>query len=92
MNRTLDNCNMEKIYGDLFQALTVKILEIKDTPIKDISENTFQGAISDGMKVRHDLFSLNNTIGCRNSKTDNQNQIFLQLFDFLKNQLMAGLK
>ena len=47
---------MEKIYGDLFQALTVKILEIKDTPIKDISENTFMGAIADGMKVRNNVF------------------------------------
>ena len=49
---TIDNCNMEKIYGDLFQSLTVKILEIKDTPIKDISENTFEGVIASGMKVR----------------------------------------
>ena len=56
MYQTLDNCNMEKIYGDLFQALTVKILEIKDTPIKDISENTFMGAIADGMKVRNNVF------------------------------------
>ena len=50
---TIDNCNMEKIYGDLFQLLTVKILEIKDTPIKDISENTFDGVIADGMEVRY---------------------------------------
>ena len=43
---------MEKIYGDLFHSLTVKILEIKDTPIKDISENTFEGVIANGMEVR----------------------------------------
>ena len=43
---------MEKIYGDLFHSLTVKILEIKDTPIKDISENTFEGVIASGMEVR----------------------------------------
>ena len=42
---------MEKIYGDLFQMLTVKILQIHDTPIKDISSNTFDGVIANGMKV-----------------------------------------
>ena len=49
---TIENCNMKKIYGNLFQQLTIKILEIKDTPIKDISENTFDGVIADGIEVR----------------------------------------
>jgi hypothetical protein len=42
---------MEKLYGDLFQMLTVKILKIIDTPIKDVSDNTFDGIIADGMEV-----------------------------------------
>merc|ERR1712172_365545 len=50
---TIDNCNMEKIYGDLYNSLTVKILNIKDTPIKDISENTFEGVIANGMEELH---------------------------------------
>lgn len=49
---TLEDCNMEKMYGDLFQALTVKRLYIKDTPIKDISDNTFDGIIADGLEAR----------------------------------------
>lgn len=49
---TIENCNMEKIYGDLFQMLSVKILEIRDTPIKDISNNVFDGVIADQMQVR----------------------------------------
>lgn len=48
---TIENCNMEKVYGDLFQMLTVRILEIHDTPIKDISDNTFNGVIANGLKV-----------------------------------------
>ena len=48
---TIENCNIEKLYGNLFQLLTVKILEIKDTPIKDISDHTFDGVIADGMEV-----------------------------------------
>lgn len=42
---------MEKLYGDIFQSLTVKILLIKDTPIKDISDNTFDGVIADNLEV-----------------------------------------
>ena len=45
---------MEKVYGDLFQMLTVRILEIHDTPIKDISDNTFNGVIANGLKVSQD--------------------------------------
>ena len=51
---TIENCNMEKVYGDLFQMLTVRILEIHDTPIKDISDNTFNGVIANGLKVSQD--------------------------------------
>ena len=32
--------------------LSVKILEIRDTPIKDISNNVFDGVIADQMQVR----------------------------------------
>jgi hypothetical protein len=49
---------MEKIYGDLFHSLTVKILKIKDTPIKDISENTFEGVIANGMEVRPSFYNI----------------------------------
>ena len=31
----ISNCNMEKLYGDIFQKpFTIKILKIEDTPIK----------------------------------------------------------
>ncbi len=50
----IENCNMAKVYGDLFQMLTVRILEIHDTPIKDISDNTFNGVIANGLKVSQD--------------------------------------
>jgi hypothetical protein len=33
----ISNCNMEKLYGDIFQKpFTIKILKIEDTPIKVI--------------------------------------------------------
>ncbi len=49
---TIRSCNMEKIYGDLFEALTVKVLEIEDTPIKDISDHTFDGIIAESLEVK----------------------------------------
>lgn len=39
----ISNCNMEKLYGTVFNHLTVKILVIENTPIKDISDNTLNG-------------------------------------------------
>lgn len=39
----ISNCNIEKLYGSVFNHLTVKVLEIVDTPIKDISDNTLNG-------------------------------------------------
>ncbi|QQP53125.1 Chaoptinlike, partial [Caligus rogercresseyi] len=32
---------MERLFGNLFKPLTVRILKIADTPIKDISDGTF---------------------------------------------------
>ncbi|CAB4065927.1 unnamed protein product [Lepeophtheirus salmonis] len=37
----INNCNIEKLYGNLFKPLTIRILKIFDTPIKDISDGTF---------------------------------------------------
>ena len=37
----ISNCNIEKLYGDIFTPLTLTKLWIEDTPIKDISDNTF---------------------------------------------------
>ena len=37
----ISNCNIEKLYGDIFTPLTLTNLWIEDTPIKDISDNTF---------------------------------------------------
>ncbi|CAB4054677.1 unnamed protein product [Lepeophtheirus salmonis] len=37
----ISNCNIEKLYGSLFKLLTIRILKIHDTPIKDISDGTF---------------------------------------------------
>ena len=54
---TIENCNIEKLYGSLFQLLSVRILEIKDTPIKDISDHTFDGVIGDAMEVSTYVFS-----------------------------------
>ena len=39
-NLTITNCNIERLFGDVFKSLTVKKLHIVDTPIKDISDNT----------------------------------------------------
>ena len=49
---TIEDCNIEKIYGDIFHLLTVRVLSIKDTPIKDISDHTFDGVIAESMEVR----------------------------------------
>ena len=53
---SIENCNIEKVYGDLFRMLSVKILEISDTPIKDISDNTFDGVIANGLKVSLNIY------------------------------------
>ncbi len=46
---TIDGCNFEKLYGDVFKGLTVKKMIVRDTPIKDISDNTLND-LADTMK------------------------------------------
>ena len=48
----ISECNMEKLYGDIFKHKTIKILHIRDTPIKDISDNTFDG-LADSLEELH---------------------------------------
>ena len=43
---------MEKLYGSLMKPLTVKKLFIEDTPIKDISDNTFD-SVAELMEELH---------------------------------------
>jgi len=39
------NCNVEKLYGSLFKPLSAKKLTLEDTPVKDISDGTFDEAV-----------------------------------------------
>eukprot|EP00095_Tigriopus_kingsejongensis_P011359 maker-scaffold444_size168727-snap-gene-0.34 protein:Tk11359 transcript:maker-scaffold444_size168727-snap-gene-0.34-mRNA-1 annotation:"Chaoptin" len=45
----ITNCNIEKMYGNIFTPLTLQVLRIEDTPIRDISDGTFDG-ISGSLK------------------------------------------
>ena len=38
----ISECNMEKLYGDIFKHKTIKVMRIEDTPIKDIREVTIE--------------------------------------------------
>lgn len=39
----ISNCNIEKLYGNIFIPLTLQVLWVIDTPIRDISDGTFDG-------------------------------------------------
>ena len=43
---------MEKLYGEIFKHKTVRVLHIRDTPIKDISDNTFD-SLKDSLEELH---------------------------------------
>lgn len=40
-NLTIINCNIEKLYGDVFRTIEVTKLVIEDTPIREIANDTF---------------------------------------------------
>jgi len=42
-NLTIVNCNVEKLYGDIFRTNKITKLVIKDTPIREIRNDTFIG-------------------------------------------------
>jgi Leucine-rich repeat (LRR) protein len=42
---TIRSCNIEKVYGDIFRPLSVRILRLEDTPIKDIADGTFEAGV-----------------------------------------------
>ena len=42
-NLTITNCNMERLYGDVFRSNNIVKIIIRDTPIRDIANDTFIG-------------------------------------------------
>ena len=40
-NMTIINCNIEKLYGDVFRTNEVTKIVIEDTPIREIANDTF---------------------------------------------------
>ena len=42
-NLTITNCNMERLFGDVFRANNIGKIIIKDTPIREIANDTFAG-------------------------------------------------
>ena len=42
-NLTITNCNIERLYGDVFRSSNIVKIIIEDTPIRDIADDTFIG-------------------------------------------------
>ena len=49
----ISNCNIERLYGNAFRPLSVKHLIIKDTPVKDISDGTFDAHLGETVEELH---------------------------------------
>ena len=42
-NLTITNCNIERLFGDVFRANNIAKIIVIDTPIRDIANDTFVG-------------------------------------------------
>ncbi len=49
----ISNCNIERLYGNVFRSLSVRKLYVEDTPVKDISDGTFDELMADSMEELH---------------------------------------
>ncbi|XP_023321247.1 chaoptin [Eurytemora carolleeae] len=50
LSLTISNCNVERLYGDVFRNLDVQKIIIKDTPLVEISNDTF---LQVGLNIVH---------------------------------------